>query len=42
MSRPASYSGDPLKLELEAVKLEVLDGSIKMIPEVMTDIFHHK
>ena len=49
MSRPASYTGDPLKLDLEGVKLElegvklgVLDGSVKMIPEVMDDLLHHK
>ena len=45
MSRPASYTGDPLKLDLEGVKLElegvklgVLDGSVKMIPEVTDDL----
>ena len=42
MSRPASYTGDPLKLDLEGVKLGVLDGSVKMIPEVMDDLLHHK
>ena len=42
MSRPASYNGDPLKLDLEGVKLGVLDGSVKMIPEVMDDLLHHK
>ena len=34
MARPAPFTGDPLKLDLEGVKLEVLDGSVKMIPEV--------
>ena len=27
-----------LKLDLEGVKLEALDGSVKMIPEVMDDL----
>ena len=45
MSHPASFTGDPLKLDLEGVKLElegvklgVLDGNVKMIPEVMNDV----
>ena len=37
MAHTASYTGDPLKLDLEGVKLDVLDGSVKMIPEVMDD-----
>ena len=38
MSLPSSYAGDPLKLELEEVKLERLDGNVKMIPEVKDNI----
>ena len=38
MSLPSSYAGDPLKLELEEVKLERLDGNVKMIPEVKDNL----
>ena len=39
MSLPSSYAGDPLKLELEEVKLERLDGNVKMIPEVKDNLW---
>ena len=36
MSLPPFYpGGDPLKLDLEDVKLDTLDGGSKMIPEVI-------
>ena len=36
MSLPPFYpGGDPLKLDLEEVKLDTLDGGSKMIPEVI-------
>ena len=36
MSLPPFYpGGDPLKLDLEEVKLDALDGGSKMIPEVI-------
>ena len=36
MSLPPFYpGGDPLKLDLEEVKLDTMDGGSKMIPEVI-------